>query len=199
MTSRSLPQSVFQPDEVELVRGVVERIISQPWFSTDPSRRSDFALYVLHMYARGLVWPGRLESLCALAAKKYHSMPVTGLEGRRILVVEDDYYEAKEAATELEALGATVIGPVSNLADAMDIAGCDLDLNGALLDINVDGQMIYPVAGFLKMHGIPFAFLTGYDERILPPAFRSSPVFVKPNNWAKMVAQFPRRTQRLSI
>ncbi len=172
MSFNRLPRSVFEPDEVELVRGVIGRITSQSWFSPEPSCRSDFARYVLQMYARGLVLPEKLESLCTIAAKKYHAISRTGFEGRRILVVEDDYYAAREAADELGARGATVIGPVSTLSEAVDIVGHDLQLDGALLDVNLDEKMVYPVAGFLKMHGIPFAFLTGYGERVLPPAVR---------------------------
>ncbi|CUX67623.1 Response regulator receiver domain protein (modular protein) [Agrobacterium tumefaciens str. Kerr 14] len=199
MTIKRLPQCAFQPDEVKLVRDVVDRITSQSWFSTEPSHRSDFALYVLHMYARGLVWPEKLESLCTIAAMKYHAAATNSLEGRRILIVEDDYHAAIEAAEELTALGATVVGPVANLWDAMDIAGHDMELDGALLDINLNGDMVYPVAGFLKMHGVPFAFLSGYDERILPPAFRSSPLYIKPTNWAVIAAKIPRRSHRLSV
>ncbi len=193
MTYARLQQCVFEPDELKLVRDVVDRITSQHWFSKEPSRQSDFALYVLHMYSRGLVRAEKLESVCTIAARKYHAVPPIGLEGRRILVVDDDYYAAQEAVEELSALGATVVGPISNLSEAMDIAGRDLELDGALLDINLDGQMVYPVAGFLKMHGIPFAFLTGYDERVLPPAFRSSPLFVKPASWTAIASKIPYR------
>jgi CheY-like chemotaxis protein len=199
MMFRRLAQCVFEPDEVELIRRVVARITAQPWFTVDPSRRSDFALYVLQMYARGLVLQEKLESFCTIAAKKYHAVSPTSLEGRRILVVDDDYYAAKEAAKELTTLGATVVGPISNLSEAMDVAGRDLELDGALLDVNLDGQMVYPVAGFLKMHGIPFAFLTGYDGRVLPPAFRAAPLFVKPTDWAVIASEIPYRGQRPSV
>ena len=198
MTSKSLSQCAFEPHEVELVRGVVDRITSQPWFTMEPARRSAFALYVLQMYSRGMSVPEELESFCTIAAKKYYAASLPGLEGRRILVVDDDYYAAQATAEELSARGANVVGPVSNLSDAMDIAGRDLDLDGALLDINLDGQMVYPVAGFLKMHGIPFAFLTGYEERVLPPAFRSSPLFAKPANWTVIASKMPCRGKRPS-
>jgi len=186
MTSKSLSQCAFEPHEVELVRGVVDRITSQPWFTMEPARRSAFALYVLQMYSRGMSVPEELESFCTIAAKKYYAASLPGLEGRRILVVDDDYYAAQATAEELSARGANVVGPVSNLSDAMDIAG------------RLDGQMVYPVAGFLKMHGIPFAFLTGYEERVLPPAFRSSPLFAKPANWTVIASKMPCRGKRPS-
>ncbi len=136
MHSNGLASRVFEPDELVLIQGVFDRITSEPWFSSEAPHRVEFAHYVLRMYSRGLVWPGKLEAICRMAAKKHYATARPGLEGRRILVVEDDYYAARETARELEALGATVVGPISNLSDAMDVAGYDLALDGALLDAN---------------------------------------------------------------
>jgi len=123
MTFSHLAPSVLQPDELKLVQGVFDRITSQRWFSQYPSRRADFARYVLTMYMRGPVFPEKLESLCTLAARTHYITSDAHLGGRRILIVDDDYYTAKEAAEALSVLGATVVGPYSNLSDAMDVAG----------------------------------------------------------------------------
>jgi hypothetical protein len=139
MTSNRLAQRVLEPDELEMVQGVFDRITSQPWFSREPSHRTEFARYVLNMYFRGLVMPWKLEGFCTVAARKRYAISRSGLEGRRILVVEDDYYEAQETATALTELGAQVVGPISNLSAAMDVAARDMRLDGALLDINLDG------------------------------------------------------------
>lgn len=198
MHSNRLASRIFEPDEVEMVQAVFDRITAQPWFCDEEPHRTEFARYMLQMYSRGLVWPDKLESFCTIGAKKYHAVSSADLKGRRILVVEDDYYVASEAAQKLKALGAIVIGPISNLSDAMDVASHDLELDGALLDVNLNGEMVYPVAGFLKMHEIPFAFLSGYEQRVLPPAFRSSPVFEKPTDWTVIASQVPCRPKPLA-
>jgi len=183
----------MQPDELQLVQNVFDQIANQPWFSRKIADREHFALYILQMYRRGLVVPEKLQAVCTLAAQKYYSGPASDLKGRRILVVEDDYFAAQEMAANLRAVGAIVIGPISNLSEAMDVAGHDLDLDGALLDVNLGGEMVYPVAGFLKMHCIPFAFVSGYDERVLPPAFRKTPLFLKPTDWRSIASAVPHR------
>ncbi|WP_426232151.1 hypothetical protein [Pararhizobium sp. DWP3-4] len=195
MTHNHVAPCVLSPEELDLVQGVFDRITSELWFSKQLSHRSDFARYVLRMYARGLVWPEKLQSFCTLAAQKHYFAPNALLKGQRILIVEDDYYTAREAAETLSALGATVVGPIANFAEAMNVAGNDMELDGALLDVNLNGQMVYPVAGFLKMHGVPFAFVTGYDEGVFPAAFRSSHVVPKPTDWASVALQVLCRSQ----
>lgn len=81
-------------------------------------------------------------------------------------------------------MGAKIVGPVGTLTDAFDaIEGAEGTLDTALLDISLRGQTIFPVAAFLKMKHIPFAFVTGYDDSVIPAFFRSTPVFPKPANW----------------
>jgi CheY-like chemotaxis protein len=104
--------------------------------------------------------------------------------GRRVLVVEDEYYLAHEVAQKLEKMGAAVLGPVGTLREALEIAGdTDTKFDAALLDIALHGEMVLPVAAILKMRRIPFAFISGYDEQILPPSYRRTPRFAKPADW----------------
>lgn len=70
-----------------------------------------------------------------------------------------------------------------------------MELDGALLDVDLNGEMVFPVAGFLKMHGVPFAFVTDYDERAFPAPFRSSRVASKPTDWAVIASQIICRTR----
>jgi DNA-binding response OmpR family regulator len=93
------------------------------------------------------------------------------LKGRAILVAEDEYYAADDLCRELTRLGATVIGPAPTLERATDlIEGAD-GMDGAVLDINLGGEMIYPVADILVNRGVPFLFATGYDKSVIPPRF----------------------------
>jgi CheY-like chemotaxis protein len=67
--------------------------------------------------------------------------------GRRVLVVEDEYYLAHEVAQKLEKMGTAVLGPVGTLREALEIAGdTDTKFDAALLDIALHGEMVLPVA-----------------------------------------------------
>jgi CheY-like chemotaxis protein len=95
------------------------------------------------------------------------------LQHRRILVAEDEYIIAYELSLELEDVEATVVGPVSNLHDAIAIVESGQSIDGAILDVNLGGQFIYPLADLLIERGIPFVFTTGYDASVIPDRFAS--------------------------
>ena len=91
-------------------------------------------------------------------------MTEASLAGRHILVVEDEYFIAAELSRSLEDMGAIVVGPVATSDKAIAIvetAGARID--GAVLDINLEGMPAYVVAETLARRAIPFVFATGYD------------------------------------
>ena len=101
------------------------------------------------------------------------------LTGRRILVVEDEYFIADDIARALTKLGAEVVGPAPDLerADAL-LSGNPVDW--AVLDINLQGEMVYPVAKALRERGVPFIFATGYDASSIPNGYADVPRWEKP-------------------
>jgi DNA-binding response OmpR family regulator len=107
------------------------------------------------------------------------------LHGARILVVEDTVLLADLIAEELEEEGCVVIGPAGRLADGLALAHAE-QLDGALLDVNLAGEICLPIAERLAERGVPFAFLTGYGESMLPPAFRLRPRLTKPFNLTEL-------------
>ena len=101
------------------------------------------------------------------------------LAGCRVLVVEDRYFIADEICHVLGALGAEVVGPFPDIAAAAEGAEAGaLDL--ALLDVNLEGEMVYPVVERLEHRGVPFIFVTGYDDWVLPEPWRERPRLTKP-------------------
>lgn len=95
----------------------------------------------------------------------------SSLHGRRVLVVEDDYFITDDMVRLLQDNGAEVIGPAGDIDGALDlIEGAD-HLDGALLDINLRGEMAYPVADLLLERGVPFVFTTGYDAGAIPARY----------------------------
>lgn len=103
------------------------------------------------------------------------------LAGLRVLVVEDETLVAMLLEDMLADLGCHVIGPVPRIAKAMEIAAdADVALDIAILDVNVAGEEIFPVAELLAGRGVPFAFATGYGDSGVRTPWRGRPVLQKP-------------------
>jgi CheY-like chemotaxis protein len=93
------------------------------------------------------------------------------LNGLRILVAEDEYFIAEEIVGLFEDVGAKVIGPARTVDAAMALVSAGKPLHGAVLDISLHGEMVYPVADELAKRGVPFVFTTGYDKSTVPVRF----------------------------
>jgi CheY-like chemotaxis protein len=101
------------------------------------------------------------------------------LAGLRVLVVEDEMMVSMLIEDMLEDLGCKVVGPASRLDEALALAG-EAELDCAVLDVNLGGQSIFPLADFLRAKGAPFAFATGYGDAGLRDVDKGSPVLQKP-------------------
>jgi len=102
----------------------------------------------------------------------------------RLFVVEDSYLLILALESMCEHFGWQMVGPASRLDQAMATARTE-SFDAALLDINLNGEMSWPVADLLKARGIPFAFSTGYDQTdMLPARLVGAPVFAKPYRMA---------------
>jgi CheY-like chemotaxis protein len=100
------------------------------------------------------------------------------LAGRRILVVEDEPLVADLLEEMLTDLGGVMVGPAYTLSAGVALAA-DAVLDGAVLDVNIRGARIDPVADTLRRRGIPLVFATGYGERA-GPSFQAAPLIEKP-------------------
>lgn len=110
------------------------------------------------------------------------------LAGLRILVVEDDMLIAIYIEEVLKGLGCVVVGPVGKLDAAMRIAD-DEGLDAAILDVNIRGGHVFPVAERLRARRIPFALASGYGDWALPEAFQNQPRLTKPFTEQELEAQ----------
>ncbi len=107
-----------------------------------------------------------------------HPTPLSGL---RLLVVEDEAMIALMIENMLDTLGCVVVDVASTLSQGLAIA-CNptLQLDGAILDINLGGEHVYPVAELLRKRNVPFIFSTGYGRPGLATSFAAVPTLAKP-------------------
>ena len=108
------------------------------------------------------------------------------LGGRRVLVVEDDYYIASDAARALEVAGAVIVGPCANEATACAEISAERP-DAALVDINLGDGPSFELAAALEREGVPFVFLTGYDQEAIPEAFADIERLQKPVRFRNVV------------
>lgn len=108
------------------------------------------------------------------------------LEGLRVLVVEDEFLVATLIEDMLTSAGCLVSGPVPRLAEALDaVHGGTFD--AAVLDVNLAGDRIDPVADVLSRRNIPFVFVTGYSAGALPAVHAERPRLCKPFKMADLL------------
>lgn len=92
-------------------------------------------------------------------------------QGRRVLLVEDEYFIADDMARTLRASGAQIVGPVASVGGALDLIEETERLDAAILDLNLQGEMAFPIADALLARNVPFIFATGYDQSSIPAAY----------------------------
>jgi CheY-like chemotaxis protein len=110
------------------------------------------------------------------------------LRGRRFLIVEDEYLLAADMAACLEAVGIDVVGPASSVKEALALFERDRGrLHGAVLDINLQNDRVYPVADALRSRGVPFVFTTGYDASAIPKCYADVPRCDKPVDEQRLI------------
>lgn len=99
--------------------------------------------------------------------------------GLRVLVVEDEMLIVMLLEDILQELGCKIIGPVGRVAKAVSLANME-PFDAAILDINVAGEEVFPVACELVRRAIPFVFVSGYGADHLPKEWRDRPILQKP-------------------
>ena len=106
------------------------------------------------------------------AAMLKYSGRLRTLEGVRVLVVEDEYLLADDLAEALQTHGASVVGPLSTIAEATTSFEPGA-IDCAVLDINLRGEKVFSFADRLTRAGVPFLFATGYSQEALPERFQA--------------------------
>lgn len=110
------------------------------------------------------------------------------LAGYRILVVEDEFLLAEDLRVQLIKAGAVVVGPVPSLAKALALLEGGVALDAAVLDVNLCGQKVFPLADLLQGLGVPCVFVTGYDRSMIPDAYAHIGICRKPASAREVAA-----------
>ena len=139
-------------------------------------------------------WPvAGLQFKATLPPKTFRveaANPTRGVEGAlgdarpaqvagRVLIVEDEALIAMELSGDLSALGWEIVGPAATIEEARRLIEDALP-DIAVLDVNLSGELVYPLAEFLAASGVPFVFCTGYEDLQDAEQFRAVPVVRKP-------------------
>ena len=109
----------------------------------------------------------------------------------RIVIVEDDYFIANDLATDFAKVGLQIVGPVPSLAKALRLIE-EGQIDGAVLDINLDGDKVYEVADALMSRGVPIVFVTGYERPSIPERYIDVPLCLKPVASDKVLEELER-------
>ncbi|MBZ9677584.1 response regulator [Mesorhizobium sp. ES1-1] len=115
----------------------------------------------------------------------------------KILIVEDEFLVADDIARYFAGLGAHILGPVATVAEAQMLAE---EADAAVLDIDLNGASVFPVADRLSELGIPFVFFSAYDRNVIPSRLDHIASLMKPTDRRKIIAAlFPDTDVKESI
>lgn len=125
-----------------------------------------------------MAFPAASSYRCGVPDETGREPNARPLRGSRILVAEDEFFIADEIARALAAAGAEVMGPVPDVGRGLVEAAGRPD--AALLDVNLQGMMVWPLLDALLTRGVPVLLATGYDSGVIPAAYAGVPRYEKP-------------------
>ena len=98
---------------------------------------------------------------------------------KRILIVEDEYYLAEDCAQEIVRHGMQVVGPIGKVESALQTLAQD-GPDGAIIDLNLQGELAFKVVQALRDRGVPFIVYTGYSKLAFPERLAETVIVEKP-------------------
>jgi CheY-like chemotaxis protein len=133
-------------------------------------------------------------SLTGASAGAPYLDPTGRIEGLRVLIVEDALLLALELEAGLTEAGARVAGSAADVEEGLRMA--ELPLDAAVLDANLNGESVLPVAQALAARGVPFIFATGYGDSKFAPQGFDAPLIKKPYDVTQVAAALAEITGR---
>ena len=108
------------------------------------------------------------------------------LTGQHVLIVEDEYFLAQDLVDFFQDLGVQVLGPAASVSEALKLLE-SAEVQGAILDVNLRGERVYPIADALRQRHVPFVFASGYGGELEPRAYADVPRCIKPVDFGVLV------------
>jgi len=115
-------------------------------------------------------------------------MSAGSLKGLRVLVVEDEMLVSMVLEGMLDDFGCVVAASAPTVDDALSAIDAQYPLDAAILDVNLGGEKVFPVADDLGSRGVPFLFCTGYGPADLADRYPGRPLLFKPYQAADLAA-----------
>ena len=100
--------------------------------------------------------------------------------------MEDEYFLAQDLVDFFQDLGVQVLGPAASVSEALKLLE-SAEVQGAILDVNLRGERVYPVADALRQRHVPFVFASGYGGELEPRAYADVPRCIKPVDFGVLV------------
>lgn len=113
---------------------------------------------------------------------------LAALAGLQVLIVEDEVLVSMLLADLLDEFGCTVAGQAATVGEALEFLAAHDDFDAAILDVNLGGEKVFPVADLLNDHHVPFVFSTGYGPADLAQRYPGRPLLFKPYPPGALVA-----------
>ncbi|MEZ2126209.1 MULTISPECIES: sigma-70 family RNA polymerase sigma factor [unclassified Sinorhizobium] len=104
-----------------------------------------------------------------------------------VLIVEDEYLMGADLANLVKRNGASVLGPASTIPSALALVSKTKKIDAAVLDVNIQNEMVFEVADVLGKRGVPFLFTSAYDFSVVPERFRKIRQYQKPIDYDDFV------------
>lgn len=162
--STDIPNGIMRPDELRMVQSVFKRILAEGRLPTSLDIQHEFASYLIRIYFRGMVVEDKLYEIGVAAAKeRFSAAKDARLPMCRVLVVEDDYFLAKDIQRSFEQAGAIVIGPIGREEDVLSLLDGEVpDL--AIIDLNLGDGVSFKIAETLHHQSVPITIYTAYKR-----------------------------------
>ena len=110
------------------------------------------------------------------------------LKGLKVFVVEDESLVAMQLEDMLEDAGCELVGLAMRVKRALEMLEGDPAIDVAILDVNIGGDKVYPVAERLRTLGVPLVFATGYGRAGVEDAWQTCEILQKPYTWGEVEA-----------
>ncbi|MBB4642237.1 HWE histidine kinase domain-containing protein [Rhizorhapis suberifaciens] len=135
----------------------------------------------------GVMRPQDIPNLIPVTAGTPRPPPLDRRKPGKLLIVEDEMLIAMQLTESLEEAGWSIMGPAATIEEANQLLSTSPIPDAAILDVNLDGNTVYPLADTLQRLGVPILFCTGYENLDAAQQFEDCERIRKPADAAQLI------------